>query len=190
MGLKYAPIGTNALFSASVYDLNQDDITIAVVQDSGIIERETIGESRVRGLELEAKVELSDNLSVIGGYSYMDSEVERGTLRDGSSIEGNELTTTPEHMASLWTHYTLPDLNMSVGLGARYTGEYYFDTANTIKSESATLFDASYSYQFVQNTDLSLHVSNLFDEKHVVGSGTADYYNPGREVTAKLSYRW
>ncbi|MCA0975053.1 TonB-dependent siderophore receptor [Halomonas denitrificans] len=190
VGLKYAPIGTNALFSASVYDLNQDDITIAVVQDSGIIERETIGESRVRGLELEAKVELSDNLSVIGGYSYMDSEVERGTLRDGSSIEGNELTTTPEHMASLWTHYTLPDLNMSVGLGARYTGEYYFDTANTIKSESATIFDASYSYQFVQNTDLSLHVSNLFDEKHVVGSGTADYYNPGREVTAKLSYRW
>jgi len=24
----------------------------------------------------------------------------------------------------------------------------------------------------------------------VVGSGTANYYNPGREITAKLSYNW
>jgi iron complex outermembrane receptor protein len=24
----------------------------------------------------------------------------------------------------------------------------------------------------------------------VVGSGTANFYNPGREITAKLSYNW
>ncbi|KPQ26446.1 TonB-dependent siderophore receptor [Halomonas sp. HL-93] len=190
VGVKYAPFGMNALFSASVYELNKDDVTIAVVQDNGTIERENIGESQVHGLDLEAKAELTDNLSLTGGYSYMESEVKRGTLQDGTSLEGNEFTEAPKHTASIWTHYALPNQDMSVGLGARYTDAYYFDAANTSKSDAATLFDASFSYQLNQDTDLTVNVSNLLDEQHVVGSGTADFYNQGREVVAKVSYRW
>lgn len=190
LGVKYAPMAMNALFAAAIYDLNQDDITIAVVQPDGRIERETVGSSRVRGLDLEAKAELSENFSIIGGYSYMDSEVRRGTLRTGSSIKGKAFTAAPEHSASLWGYYTLPDTKMSLGLGARYTGSYYFDAINSAKSEAATLFDAAFNYQIAKGTDLAVNVSNLLDEQHVVGSGTADFYNPGREVTAKVSYSW
>src|SRR5690606_26502684 len=75
IGVKYAPAGMNALFSAAVYELNKDDVSIAVVQDNGTIEQETIGESRVRGGDLEAKVELTDNLSLTGGYSYIEPKV-------------------------------------------------------------------------------------------------------------------
>jgi iron complex outermembrane recepter protein len=190
VGVKYAPNGMNALYSAAVYDLNQDDVTIAIVQPNGTIVRETIGESRVRGLDLEAKAEITQNLSLIGGYSYMDTEVVRGTLRGGVSIKGNEFVAAPEHSASLWSYYTLPGTDMSFGLGARYTDGYYFNAANTAEGDSATLFDAAFNYQIVENTELAINVSNLLDEQHVVGSGTADYYNPGRELTAKLSYNW
>ncbi|WP_097057764.1 TonB-dependent siderophore receptor [Alloalcanivorax xenomutans] len=190
IGVKYAPAGMNALFSAAVYELNKDDVTIAVVQDNGTIEQETIGESRVRGLDLEARVELTDNLSLIGGYSYIDPEVIRGTLGDGTSLEGREFAIAPKHTASLWGHYTLPDTGMSFGLGARHVGSYYFDAANTSKSDSETLFDASLGYQLIKNVDVSVNVQNLFNEQHVVGSGTANYYNPGREIMAKVGYRW
>ncbi|MES1952119.1 TonB-dependent siderophore receptor [Salinisphaera sp. S4-8] len=190
LGVKYAPAGMNALFSAAVYDLSKDDVTIAVVQDNGTIERETIGKSWVRGLDLEAKAELTSKLSLTGGYSYMDSEVVRGTLRDGTSLEGKAFSIAPEHTASLWTYYRLPAWDMSMGVGARYIGAYYFDAANTDESDAATLFDAAFSYALADNTDLAVNVRNLLDEQHVVGSGTADYYNPGREITAKLSYRW
>lgn len=190
LGVKYAPIGMNALFSAAVYELDKDNVGIAVVQDNGSIEQETVGESRVRGFDLEAKAELTDNLSLTGGYSYMDQEVIRGTLSDGTSIEGNQFATAPKQTVSLWTHYTLPDAGMSFGLGARYVDSYYFDAENSAKSESATLFDASFGYQFVKNTDLTVNVSNLLDKQYVVNSGTADFYNQGREIKAKLSYRW
>lgn len=190
VGVKYSPAGMNALFSAAIYDLTQEDITIAVVQPSGAIERETVGESRVRGLDLEAKAEVTQNLSLIGGYSYMESEVLRGTLRSGAPLKGNEFEAAPKHSASLWSYYTLPGTEMSVGLGARYTGAYYFNPANTAKSEAATLFDAAFNYRIFRDTDLAINVSNLLDEQHVVGSGTADYYNPGREITAKVSYNW
>ncbi|MFL9812206.1 TonB-dependent siderophore receptor [Stutzerimonas sp. VN223-3] len=190
IGVKYSPMGMNALFSAAVYDLTQEDVTIAVVQPNGTIERETIGESQVRGLDLEAKAELTDNLSLIGGYSYMESEVLRGALRSGVSLKGNEFATAPKHSASLWTYYSLPGTDMSVGLGARYTGAYQFDAANTAESDATTLFDAAFNYQILKDTELAVNVSNLLDEQHVVGSGTADYYNPGREITAKVSYNW
>ncbi|WP_417791249.1 TonB-dependent siderophore receptor [Stutzerimonas xanthomarina] len=190
VGVKYSPTNMNALFSAAVYDLTQEDITVAVVQPNGTIERETIGESRVRGLDLEAKAELTENLSLIGGYSYMESEVLRGTLRSGASLEGNEFEAAPKHSASLWSYYNLPGTTMSVGLGARYTGAYYFNPANSAKSDATTLFDAAFNYQILKDTDLAINVSNLLDEQHVVGSGTADYYNPGREITAKVSYNW
>ena len=190
VGAKYAPANMNALFSAAVYDLTKKDITIAVVQPSGVIERETIGESNVRGVDLEARSELTDNLSLIGGYSYMEAEVVKGTLRNGTVLDKNELTIAPKHTASLWSYYNLESLNMDVGLGARYVGSYYFDAANTAKSEAATLFDFAYTYHLTKAADLTLNVSNLLDEQHVVGSGTADYYNPGREFMATISYNW
>ncbi|MER0040706.1 TonB-dependent siderophore receptor [Pseudomonas sp. MGal98] len=190
VGVKYSPMGKNALFSAAIYDLTQEDVTIAVVVPGGGIQQQNVGETNVRGLDLEAKAELTENLSLVGGYSYMNSDVVRGTLWDGTSLKGNEFEVTPQHSASLWTYYDLPGTAMSVGLGARYVGSYYFDPANTSKSEAATLFDAAFNYNIAKGTDLAVNLSNLLDEQHVVGSGTANYYNPGREVTAKVSYNW
>ncbi|MBH3426335.1 TonB-dependent siderophore receptor [Pseudomonas alkylphenolica] len=190
VGVKYSPMEIDALFSAAVYDLTQENVTIAVVLPSGIIEQQTVGESRVRGLDLEAKAQVTQNLSLIGGYSYMESEVLRGSLYDGSSLKGNEFTTAPKHSASLWSYYDVPGTDVSVGLGARYVGAYYLDAANTGKTDGTTLFDAAFNYQIAKGTDLAVNVSNLLDEQHVVGSGTANYYNPGREITAKVSYSW
>jgi len=188
IGAKYSPNSFNALFSATVYDLNKKDVNVAFVDDSGVIEYKTVGESNVKGLDLELKTQLFEDFDLTAGYSYMESEV----LNDGSdtSIKGKEFTTVPNHTGSLWGHYTFLNDKMSTGLGARYIGEYYFNAENTSKSEAATLFDASLSYQFAQATTFSVNVSNLFDKQYVVGSGTANYYNPSREVTATFSHAW
>lgn len=195
LGVKYSPAAINALFSAAIYELIQDDVATAVVQPNGAIEQQTVGEQRVRGLDLEAKAELTENLSVVGGYSYMETEVLRGALNVWGvgvvSIEGNEFVSAPKHSASLWSYYSVPGTSVSVGLGARYVGSYHFSNFNdTGESEATTLFDAAFNYQIAKDMDLAVNVSNLLDEQHVVGSGTADYYNPGRELTAKLSYSW
>ncbi|MDP0926925.1 TonB-dependent siderophore receptor [Paracoccus onubensis] len=195
LGAKYQPQGMNALFSAAIYDLTKDNVTIAVVEDDGSITREVIGEARVRGLDLEAKAEINENISIIGAYSYMDTEVVRGSTRSGGDISGNEFTTAPNHIASLWVNYTLPGSgsrgDMTFGLGARYIGSYFFNATNDSgKSEAATILDAAFSYQVREDTDLAINISNLLDEQHVVGSATTDYYNPGRNVAVTLRHRF
>ncbi|WP_092865012.1 TonB-dependent siderophore receptor [Albimonas pacifica] len=194
IGVKYAPDAFPALFSASVFDLTKNNVTIAVVQPDGAIVRQLIGESRARGFELEGKAEITETFSIFGGYTFLDTEVVKGVVR-GVDVSGKRLASTPEHMASLWATYVVPGEgargDLTFGFGARYVGAYYFNASNDNgRSDDAVLFDASIGYKVTENAELQVNVTNLMDEQNVVGRGTADYYNPGRTVMAKLRYVW
>ncbi|RBP83179.1 TonB-dependent siderophore receptor [Marinomonas rhizomae] len=184
IGAKYSPNNINALFSVAVYDLEKSNVETASFQSSGII-RETIGKNRVKGIDLEARAELTERLSVSGGYSYMEPKIT-----EDDNYEGKTISYTPKHSASIWGHYTLARQDMSVGLGARYIGSYYFSNTNDAKSEDAVIVDASFGYDLTKATQLSMNISNLFGKEYVAGSGSADFYNPGRDITVTLNHSW
>lgn len=192
LGVKYAPVGMNALFSAALYDLRKTKITVV---NTDTFDRELVGEIRVRGLDLEAKAELTPEVTLTASYSYTDSEVLRSDPVFGIDVTGNEMGSVPNHAASLWVDYRLVGEgargDMTFGLGARYTGSYFYNTQNDNgRSEAALLLDAAYSYDITESAQLSLNIHNLTDEKHVVGRGSADYYNPGREIALTLRSRF
>ena len=185
VGAKYAPSNMNALFAVAVYDLQKSNVETASFQQNGSILRETIGKNRVKGVDLEARAEITDSLTISGGYSYMEPKIT-----EDDNYEGNTIAYVPEHSASVWGHYTLPRQDMSVGLGARYIGSYYFANTNTAKSESAIIVDASFGYDISKQTQLTMNVSNLLDKEYVAGSGSADFYNPGRDIKLTLNHNW
>lgn len=192
IGVKYAPSNTNAILSAAIYDLRKTNIT---VKDLDTNEETLVGEIRVRGIDLEAKAEIQDNISLTAAYSYADSQVLRSGPVFGSNVVGNEMGIVPTHSASLWLDYALAGSgnrgDMTFGLGARYTGSYFFATTNDSgKSEARTVLDAAFSYDVTDSTELAVNIHNLLDEMHVVGRGSADYYSPARTVSATLRHRW
>ncbi|XDA98109.1 TonB-dependent siderophore receptor [Sulfitobacter sp. LCG007] len=189
IGVKYRPDSFRGLFTASIYDLTKYNETIT---NADTLLQEVRGESRVRGIDLEAKVELTDRMSMTAAYSYLESEILESDL---GVNDGNELASTPSNFGSVWVNYLVPgrgkfgDLNL--GLGARYTGEYWRSDANTSKTDSAWIWDAAVSYEVADDTQLRLNVSNLFDEKHIAQGGfSTDYYNAGREIALTLSHTW
>ncbi|MCM2477814.1 TonB-dependent siderophore receptor [Rhizobium sp. CG5] len=189
VGIKYRPDDFPAMFTAAVYDLTKTNITRT---NPATMLEETIGEARVRGIDLEAKTELTHDLSLTAGYSYLVSEiVENGTQGN----EGNELSLVPRQTASLWLNYTREGNDvvgdMTVGLGTRYIGEYFLTDENTSSSGDVFVFDASLAYKIQPNTTFELNVTNLFDEKYVAYGGFgADFYNPGRAIYATLRQTW
>lgn len=189
IGVKYQPDAFPALFTASVYDLTKKNITVT---DPVTSLPSAIGEVRHRGVDLEAKAEVTDNVSLTAAYSYLDSEiVENGT---GGNV-GKRLALVPTHTAAAWVNYTLPGEgargDMSFGLGARYTGAYFMSNANTVKADGFVVFDAAFNYKIRENTAFQVNVSNLFNEKHIdYGGFGADWYNPGRAVVATLRQSW
>jgi len=188
VGVKYQPEAFPGLFTASVYDLTMENIT---TYEAPTYLPATVNKIRHRGLDLEAKFEMTDNIEMIAAYSYIDSKI----VEKGGAYDGKAFAQVPEHMASVWGTYKLDGDgargDMTFGLGARYIGPYYFDNANTRKSDGAIVFDAAYNYKIKENTSFQLNVSNIFDEKHIANNdGGALYYNSGRAVYATIRQTW
>lgn len=194
IGLKYQPPGTEAMFSVALFDLTQENV---VTYDGGWFPTQT-GEIRTKGVELEARGSLTDNLELVGAFTHLEPEVTK-TTRPG--VEGKEPPRTPVHLASLWAAYRfdgrlLPGL--SAGAGVRYVGSSYGDQYNEYKVDSVVLLDAMLGYDLgrldanLDGASVQLNASNLTDKVYAASCAAVDtcFYGASRTVSASVNYAW
>lgn len=142
VGLKYQPRGTNALFTASAYELKRQKAPTAdpLAGTNGIPSNSQIqiGEVRVRGVEFEGRGEVTPGFDVVVSASYTDAIITQGApaVAPTPTNSGTPSTTetrqlgTPEWAASAFLSYDFerggkvsgPLEGLQVGLGARYVG--------------------------------------------------------------------
>lgn len=118
IGLRYQPEEWNASFTASLFDIHRANVS--VTDPATPMYYIQTGQVRSRGAEFEAKIGLTDNLDLIGAYTYLDTTVTHDT---DPSIVGNRLVAVPQHMASLWANYSFAAgalEGLSLGGGVRY----------------------------------------------------------------------
>lgn len=195
LGVKFQPPGSKTLLTAAVYDLTQKNVAVTTTVGNTPITSQT-GEVKVKGLELEATSDLTDNLKVIAAYTLAKSEVQKGDFK------GNRLQLMPNQQASLWTDYTWHSGvldGFGIGFGARYTGNTYGDQANTWlgKADAYTVFDASAHYDLgrldetLKGASLALNATNLFDKDYLSTCDSYNcYYGDQRSVVASATYKW
>ncbi|ANQ41607.1 TonB-dependent receptor [Gluconobacter oxydans] len=156
------------------------------------------GQGRVRGLELEGKANLPWDMSVIFTGTRSDAKITRSNT---ASQVGNYLGQAPKWMASLFVdqriqHGALAGLGM--GGGVRYTGASFGDTANKLRIPDYTLFDLFLRYDFAlahpryKGLSFSFNARNIANKRFVATctAVSACYYGQGRNLTARLEYRW
>jgi len=145
------------------------------------------GEQIVQGLELGATGQLTDRWRVFGGYTFMNSEIEKSK----NPIEiGRDVTNTPEHSFSLWTVYDLTD-KLDAGLGGQFVDSRCASTTNNRVAPSYWTLDAMASYEISKNWQIRVNVYNLLDQDYIesVGGG---HFVPGatRSVVFSTNYRF
>lgn len=196
LGVKYQPVGWSGFLQASLFDLTQTNVKTADPDPTHPFASIQTGEVRSRGIELEAHANVTDDLSMVASYSYIDIENTKDTTYGGKKPFG-----VPSHLASLWANYTVPTgmlEGLSIGGGVRYVGSSSGNPMNTIEVPSYTLFDAALRYDFgaidpkYKGTTLSLNAANLFDKDYVAScwNDTSCFYGTGRTITAGLKVRW
>ncbi|MDT4800692.1 Ferrichrome outer membrane transporter/phage receptor [compost metagenome] len=191
LGIKYQPPGTDALLSAAVFDLTQQNVSVT----EGSVTRQ-IGELKVRGLELEASAEVNENLKLVASYAYNDSEIQKGPDK------GNRMQQMPRNQATAWADYTwhagLLD-GFGIGGGVRYVGDSYGNTANTYTGHvgSYTVYDASVHYDLgrlssaLRGASVAVDAKNLFNKEYLsTCDGYWCYYGDERNVVASVNYKW
>lgn len=190
VGFKYSPIGFNGLFTAAIYQLTQSNVTL--LTPAGL---NNSPETRVRGLELEGRFEISDRWQVVAAYAYQDGEITIGSAVGTGNTTGKKPLRVPEQLASLWVSYSIP-ANGRFGRttfsgGVRYVGEHFADNLNTLEIGDYAVVDAAITYQLQENTELSLNVKNLFDKTYrTSGFGVQDFFGETRTIEATLRHNF
>lgn len=202
--------GRNIYVTLGAYQITQQNITTpdpaGTPCGTGICLVQT-GEGRVRGIEFEGRASLPFGLAVIGAATHAKGEVTESNIQfrgsDGAlrSLVRNALPTYPEWLASLFLDQRIrsgPLAGAGLGGGARYVGEHWGDTNNTLRIPDYTQFDLFLRYDFgvaspaLQGLTASINGRNIADKRFVstCGSAVGCYYGQGRSVTARLDFRW
>lgn len=195
-GVKYEIPDHNAVLSAAYFNIDQRD---GVIYDGTFDEagnqRQRQLDINSRGFEFEANTSLDNGLGLIASYTYMRAEIERGL----AGTVGRELSSTPNHIFSLWGHYLFqsgPLEGLGLGAGVRYVGESYGDDLNSFTNDDRVFVDASLSYDFgARNPDweglmLQVNAKNLFDERKPICTAGNCFVDEGRTVFGSLRYRF
>lgn len=161
--------GTLALF-----DIAKRHVMVNELIDGETVTR-TAGRIRSQGVELDVAGELTDDLSAIATYAYIDARVT-----EDPDNKGNRMTNVARHSASLFLAKALGSTgwqsgdDLRVGAGARYIGSRAGDAANRFILDDYTVVDAFVSYSLPINhyrVKWQLNVKNLFDKTYYPSSG-------------------
>ncbi|MGE6916086.1 TonB-dependent siderophore receptor [Achromobacter kerstersii] len=183
-GLKYQPPGSDALFTAAVFDIRQTNVTTQD-PDHPRFQVQT-GEVRSTGLELEAKFPLTRELRVMAGYTYLDPRTTKSNRPDEV---GRQTPQTARQTASLWLDYRPHQIpGLMLGSGVRYRGKAPLNTASdgaTPYNPAFTLVDAAVAYE-TPRYRIALNINNVFDKRYY----TYTFRGMERETMLSLNYYW
>lgn len=190
IGLKYQPSGSSSLYTLTFYDLRQKNVANRVINGNYYIPS---GQVHSKGVELEAKVDVTDKWFVQAAVAYNRTKFKNSTI----GLDGKTPYQSPKLTAALWSNYNF-DNGLSVNAGVRYVTGVWADHDNTVKVPSVTLVDVGMKYDLgslnskLKGLQTSVSINNLFDKKYVsscAGLGYC-YYGEGRNILANLSYKW
>jgi catecholate siderophore receptor len=149
------------------------------------------GEARVEGFEVAAVGRITDAWQLIGGYTWLDSEIvespevgNAGTVNAGIPAEGKRFPNTPEHAATLWNTWRLPG-GWEAGAGAVHVGERTLNNFETAKVEGYTRGDAMVGFSR-PSFNLRLNLLNVTDELYF-DAALGGRATPARGRTALLT---
>ncbi|MEJ8321734.1 TonB-dependent siderophore receptor [Kosakonia sacchari] len=191
-GLKYQPEGSQTMYSASVYRINQENIATKVEPTDPY---RSIGEIESEGVELEAVGQLTDNLRLQAAYTYNDIRYKKSSAQE----QGNRAVYAPRNQASAWLSYDVKEgvLNgLTVGSGVRYVNGITSDRQNTHTLPSYSLVDLAVGYDLshvgLKGLSAQVNVNNLTDKRYVAACNSLSYcyFGAERSIVGSLSYRF
>ncbi|OUL58180.1 TonB-dependent receptor domain-containing protein [Pseudoalteromonas ulvae] len=178
--------------SATVYSIEFDNrITfIAPGSDTGGIDYTVgtngqyinVGGIESQGLELSAKYQVDQNLSVYSSYTMNDSTYIGNAPGFNA---GDKVIDSVDDMFVISTDYTQG--NLRSGLSAKYTGE-----RGAAESYTVVDFNLGYSQSLedamFESVDIAFVVNNLFDKRYLsTGTGTGETFFIGGPRTATIT---
>ncbi|WP_297988741.1 TonB-dependent siderophore receptor [uncultured Campylobacter sp.] len=129
------------------------------------------GEQRNRGFEFMSGGRITQNLSVLGGFTYIDPKMHNVSIAGANRKVANGI---PKLNANLMLDYVIPGTDkLAISTNFHYTGKMYLDDLNTQHTPSFFVTDLGIRYTsehlLGDKTTLRFNVNNVFNKKYWAG---------------------
>lgn len=168
---------------AAVYQLNRDNVLALSNPNDPTSATIPVGRVRTRGFELSAAGSITDQISIVGSYTYTDAEFRNNV--SGTVRAGNRVANVPKNSASLWTRFD-PTPEFGGAVGVIYSGKRFAATDNAVALPSYTRVDAALYYNISKEVGLQLNVENVFGTHYYLFANSNDNITPGAGTLFKV----
>lgn len=170
----------------ALFEMSQTNIQNQDPNDPKGLSAILAGEQKTKGVELSVAGQLTDQLSVLAGYSYMDGKIEKSAV----GLTGNHSALTPNNTANLWLKYQIND-HWYAAVGGRGESSRFSAPDNKNVLPGYAVVNAALGYQS-ERYDVNFNLNNLFDRDYFVSghSGANDSNMMGDPLNAQIALRY
>lgn len=177
---------------ASVYQLNGINEIVNIRQADGSYQKENVGKTSHKGIELNVKYQPVQEVSFrIGGTVARHRYVNYSVL--GKSLSGNDMGQSPAFIANGELTYKPIFLkNFRIALECQSMGRYFTDPQNTQTYNGFTVFNARIGYEF-KRFETWVNAINFTNKNYAVTVEKSAYgtsYRPGQLSTVNIGFAY
>jgi iron complex outermembrane receptor protein len=190
-GLKGALAGGLLTYQAEAFVLDFKNLVVAT--SSGALAN--AAEERLKGVEVEARYEVTPDLALATNISYHDARYRQYLFFDGAenvNVAGRQLPLSPHVLASAGAIYGA-ERGLRAAAVARYMGHRYLDEENTAPVGGYTTVDANVGYSW-KKYQYTIDGTNLTNQRPPVTSsefGSQSFYLlPARMIWLRFGFSW
>ena len=202
IGTKTSFFKNKLLAQVSLYHINRSGRILADPSGANFFALQ-MGNETSRGLEFELTGNITSNFTLTANYAFNEvkfSDEDLLNLRDLEGLLSTGLSNNPKHTGGFWGKYTFKHnalKNLDIGFGGSFVSDnQLYNTALNRVSEFFTfpsyfILNQRVGYKY-KNTDISLNINNLFDERYYVGGVDIARVFPGapRNFLLTLGYNF
>ncbi len=163
------------------------NVTLSVTPALITRQRQNLGRTRSRGIEIETDARLSRHWTISGGYLLADATILE--FPANTTLEGLRIPQVPKHQATFQARYSNPKWIM-LGVQARAGGQQFDDDQNRFPLGRYFTIDAIASRRLNRNFDVFIAGENLFNQRYLIGRTPVTTIGPPILIRGGIRFRF
>ena len=160
------------------------NVTLAVTPALITRQRQNLGRTRSRGIEIEADARISSTFSLSGGYQFVDASVLR--FPANTLLEGLLIPQVARHQLTFQARYSNPSV-LTLAFQGRAVGAQFDDDQNLLELDRFFALDALASRRLGHGVEVFAAAENVFNQRFDIGRTPVRTLGP--PILARLGIR-
>ncbi|MCU1298230.1 MAG: TonB-dependent receptor [Acidobacteriaceae bacterium] len=165
-----------------------ENVTLTITPSLITRERQNLGRTRSRGVELDGVVRLTQDIQVSAGFDFTDATVINYTPNaQNASLLGLDVPQIPRHQFTWEARYWNPS-RLLLSLQGRFVGTQYDDDQNTLPLDRFYAMDLMVGRSITHGMQAFAAVENLTNERYMVAR--TPVVNLGPPILFRIGLRY